>query len=200
MRDDIMIWHCLSLAEPIPRMIPKRKPLLILIAILSRPQWVNATFQRVAAVSNPDWLKSLITGLYLQHSPAAPFLTHYYPDGVGMSAFTHIRKAQNGKAQHSGEINSLVTGWCGRNLENKIFKLIVQNNDLSTQSEMTLQTLRMKGQRYWFGVRVMAWCHQATSHYLHQCWPRFMSSIHHMALLGLNELTHWGLNQISTIL
>ena len=24
-------------------------------------------------------------------------------------------------------------------------------------------------------VQVMAWCHQATSHYLNQCWPRFMS-------------------------
>ena len=24
-------------------------------------------------------------------------------------------------------------------------------------------------------VRVMAWCHQATSYYLSQCWPRFMS-------------------------
>ena len=24
-------------------------------------------------------------------------------------------------------------------------------------------------------VQVMAWCHQATSHYLNQCWPRSMS-------------------------
>ena len=24
-------------------------------------------------------------------------------------------------------------------------------------------------------VQVMAWCHQATSHYLHQCWPRSLS-------------------------
>ena len=24
-------------------------------------------------------------------------------------------------------------------------------------------------------VQVVAWCHQATSHYLSQCWPRFMS-------------------------
>ena len=27
----------------------------------------------------------------------------------------------------------------------------------------------------WTLVQVMAWCHQATSHYLSQCWPRFMS-------------------------
>ena len=25
-------------------------------------------------------------------------------------------------------------------------------------------------------VQVMAWCHQATSHYMSQCWPRSMSS------------------------
>ena len=31
----------------------------------------------------------------------------------------------------------------------------------------------------------MAWCHQATSHYLSQCWPR---SICHLSSLGHNEL------------
>ena len=25
-------------------------------------------------------------------------------------------------------------------------------------------------------VQVMAWCHQAASHYLNQCWPRYVSS------------------------
>ena len=35
-------------------------------------------------------------------------------------------------------------------------------------------------------VQVMAWCRQATSHYLSQCWPR---SHHHMASLGHNELS-----------
>ena len=31
-------------------------------------------------------------------------------------------------------------------------------------------------------VQVMAWCHQATSHYLNQCWPRSIS------LYGVNRL------------
>ena len=42
------------------------------------------------------------------------------------------------------------------------------------------------GSRYWWSwnylhlidwtlVLVMAWCHQAASHYLGQCWPRFMT-------------------------
>ena len=35
-------------------------------------------------------------------------------------------------------------------------------------------------------VQVMAWCCQATSHYLSQCWPRSVSP--YMASLGHNEL------------
>ena len=35
-------------------------------------------------------------------------------------------------------------------------------------------------------VQVMAWCYQATSHYLSQCWPRFMLSY---AVTSHNELT-----------
>ena len=35
-------------------------------------------------------------------------------------------------------------------------------------------------------VQVMVWCHQATSHYLNQCWPRYPMPC--MAFLGLNGL------------
>ena len=44
-------------------------------------------------------------------------------------------------------------------------------------------------------VWVMAWCRQATSHYLNQCWPR---SCRHMASLGHNELTRSALLQLMT--
>ena len=37
-------------------------------------------------------------------------------------------------------------------------------------------------------VQVMAWCRQATSHYLSQCSPRFCC---HMVSLGQNELIDW---------
>ena len=39
-------------------------------------------------------------------------------------------------------------------------------------------------------VQVMAWCRQATSHYLSQCWP--ISLCRHMPSLGPNELTYRG--------
>ena len=46
-------------------------------------------------------------------------------------------------------------------------------------------TLLMIGQ-HWF--RFMAWCHQATSHYLSQCWWSDPDLCCHMASLGPNEL------------
>ena len=43
-------------------------------------------------------------------------------------------------------------------------------------------------------VQVMAWCRQATSHYLSQCWPSWPNVdpdlCHHMASLGHDELNN----------
>ena len=48
-------------------------------------------------------------------------------------------------------------------------------------------------------VQVMAWCRQATSHYLSQC--RAISILHcHVASLGHNELTDWGRDIMIAIL
>ena len=38
-----------------------------------------------------SWINELFCPPYLISSPAAPFLLHYYPDGVGMSASTNMR-------------------------------------------------------------------------------------------------------------
>ena len=40
-------------------------------------------------------------------------------------------------------------------------------------------------------VLVMAWCRQVTSHYLDQCWPRFMSP-YGITQWVKTSLTHWG--------
>ena len=49
--------------------------------------------------------------------------------------------------------------------------------------------------------QVMAWCRQATSHCLNQCWPKphhkQTQCWHHMASLGPNELTHWGWDKMA---
>ena len=43
-------------------------------------------------------------------------------------------------------------------------------------------------------VQVMAWCHQVTSHYLSQCWPRYMVSLGHKELIPcpFNDLSRHG--------
>ena len=75
-----------------------------------------------------------------------------------------------------GSVNSLAPGRFGCNFKNSIFKLALligifkssYNNILKwmpqdlTDDKSTL-------------VQVMAWCRQATSHYLSQCWPRSLS-------------------------
>ena len=68
-------------------------------------------------------------------------------------------------------------------------------------------------------VQVMAWCRQATSHYLSQCWPRSMSPngvtrpqwVNYVAITSSSKgpfpyvarsesLLHWGLYQVDGIL
>ena len=50
-------------------------------------------------------------------------------------------------------------------------------------------------------VQVMAWCRQAPSHYLSQCWPRSMSPNGVTRPQSVNELkTHWSLeNMLATL-
>ena len=72
--------------------------------------------------------------------------------------------------------NSLAPGRCGSNSKSIIFKLIIRNNNFCTHCEIALKWMPHnltddKSTLTW----VMVWCHQATSHYLSQCWPRPMS-------------------------
>ena len=72
-------------------------------------------------------------------------------------------------------VNSLAFGRFANNFEIITFKLIIQNNGLGTCCQIAL---RWKQQNLTNDkstlVQVMAWCRQATSHYLKQCWPRSM--------------------------
>ena len=76
----------------------------------------------------------------------------------------------------------LVTGRWHSNSENIIFKLIIQNIIYGNALRWMLQNL-INGKSTL--VQVMAWRHEATSHYLNQCWPRSMmpfSVLHIMSL------------------
>ena len=72
--------------------------------------------------------------------------------------------------------NSLAPGKCGNDFTRVFLKLILQSDILITSCEVGLrwvpQDLTDDQSTL---VQVMAWCHQATSHYLIQCWARSMS-------------------------
>ena len=75
---------------------------------------------------------------------------------------------------HSPSINSLPPERCGGNLQNIMSNLNIQNGGLCTPCEIAVtwmpQNLTNKKSTL---VQVMAWCHQAWSHCLNQCWPRY---------------------------
>ena len=73
-------------------------------------------------------------------------------------------------------INSLAPGRFERNFSLIIFKLISVTDGWGISCKIALRWMPLdlthdKSTLF----QVMAWCRQATSHYLSQCWPRFMS-------------------------
>ena len=79
-------------------------------------------------------------------------------------------------------INSLAPGSCHSNLTCIIFKLIMQNtcSILGTCHEIDQRWMSQNStNEKSMLAQVMAWCHQATNHYLSECCPRFMASPAH---------------------
>ena len=73
----------------------------------------------------------------------------------------------------SSDINLLVPGRYGSNFQSIIFKVIVQNRSLCFHCQIALRWMPMNFTNKRSSlVQVMAWCRQATSHYVNQYWPR----------------------------
>ena len=73
------------------------------------------------------------------------------------------------------KFNSLVRGRCRCNLKLIIFKLMSRVDILSISCEIALRGMpRDFTDDKSTLVQVLAWCRQATSHYLGQCWPRYI--------------------------
>ena len=97
-------------------------------------------------------------------------------------------------------IKSLAHGWFQWTFELMIFKLI-----LCLMAKWSLVSCNMSIR--WMSLylpddksilaQVMAWCRQATSHYLSQCWPRYLSPygitrpqwVNHSNILAFNQYT-----------
>ena len=69
-------------------------------------------------------------------------------------------------------INSLAPGKFELNFRHVIFKqiLVIDGWGISCEIALIWMSLDFTDDQ-WTLFQVMAWCHQATSHYLSQCWP-----------------------------
>ena len=72
------------------------------------------------------------------------------------------------------KVNSLASGRCS-NLKSVIFRHIIRINFMSTSCKIAFHLMPQNTFDGVMLIQVMAWCHQATNHYLSQCWPRSMS-------------------------
>ena len=74
-------------------------------------------------------------------------------------------------------VNWFSHGRCGCDFKSVIFKVILWMDILSTSCHMVVRLMpkeRLIDDKSTL-VQVMVWCHQATSHYLSQCWARTLS-------------------------
>ena len=77
------------------------------------------------------------------------------------------------RAKSSGAcFNSLTPRRFQQNLRKIHFKLILVTDGCDISSEIALIWTSLDLSDKSTLVQVMAWCRQATSHYLNQCWPR----------------------------
>ena len=76
----------------------------------------------------------------------------------------------------NSDINSLAPRRFEWNFRHVIFKLMLVIDDWGIPCEIALiwMSLNFTDDQLTL-VQVMAWCRQATSHYLSQCWPRSLS-------------------------
>ena len=74
-------------------------------------------------------------------------------------------------------LNSLAPGKFKWNFRHVIFKqiLVIDGWGISCEIALVWMSLDFADDQWTLPVQVMAWCRQATSHYLSQCWPRSLS-------------------------
>ena len=102
-------------------------------------------------VIRPQWVNSLLPGDAIWHWPN-------WFDQI-LRSFTHV--------------NSLAPGRFQRKFRKVILQLILVIDGWSISCKIVLKWMPMDltdGKSTL--VQVMAWCHQVTSYYLSQCWPR----------------------------
>ena len=89
------------------------------------------------------------------------------------------------------QVNSLAPGRFQFNFRWVIFKLTLVNRGWGISNEIALRWMPLDlTDDKPILVQVMAWCHQATSHYMNQCWPSSMSPYGITRPQWVNSLRH----------
>ena len=142
-------------------------------AILSQPQCVKG-FLMIYLLLSPRVVSLALTQSY-----------NFSSDNEGYE-WNYIESQKN---IHKG-FNSLASGTFQFNFRYVIIKLTLVNGGWGISNEIALRwmPLDLTDDKSTL-VQVMAWCRQATSHYLSQCWPRSMSPNNTEAAIFL---AHWG--------
>ena len=119
----------------------------------------------------PDVLSSWPSIFLTFHLPDVPspwrsiFLTFHLPMAARYWLFCR-----------NSLVDSLAPGKFEWNFRHVIFKQILLNDGWGISCEIALIWISLDfADDQSTLVQVMAWCHQATSHYLSQCWPRSLS-------------------------
>ena len=86
------------------------------------------------------------------------------------------------------EINSLAPGRCGCNFTSVFSKFMSQIHIFSTSCETGFRWMPLNHTDDESTlVQLMAWCSQATNHYLNQCWPRSLLPYGVIGLQSVNK-------------
>ena len=106
-------------------------------------------------------------------------------------------------------VNSLAPGKFEWNFRYLIFWIITGIDVWGTSCELALRwmSLDLTDDKSTL-VQVMAWCRQATSHYLSQCWPRFLSPygitrpqwVKFTGCIDYCSTRHWWVTHVSSYL
>ena len=96
--------------------------------------------------------------------------------GTKSHTYNHLQRMRRWIGYVAWRLNSLTPGRFEQNFRSVIFKLISVTDGWGISCKIALRSmpLDLTDDKSTL-VQVMAWCRQATSHYLSQCWPRFMS-------------------------
>ena len=106
--------------------------------------------------------------------------------------FASAKLKCQGNSLHNDGVNSLAPVKFQGNFRHAIFKqiLVIDAWGISCEIAQLWMSLNFTDDQSTL-VQVMAWCRQATSHYLSQCWPRSLSSYGVTRPQWVNYLLIW---------